>query len=68
MEAGEMVQREKIEMLVGRWEVRLISGRSLDFELWDVGLVRLCQWSALPSGQYGDVVGSLGSVMVPGTM
>lgn len=63
-----MVWRAKIEMLVGRREVGLLSGRSLDFELWDIGLVRLCQWSALLSGQYGNVVGSLGSVMVPGTM
>lgn len=63
-----MVWRAKIEMLVGRWEVALLSVRSLNFELWDVGLVRLCPWSALPSGQDGNVVGSLGSVMVQGTM
>lgn len=61
-----MVWRAKIEMLVGRWEVALLSVRSLNFELWDVGLVRLCQWSAL--GQDGNVVGSLGSVMAQGTM
>lgn len=49
-------------------DVRLISGRSLDFELWDVGLVRLCQWSAHPSGPYWNVVGSLGSAMVTDTI
>ena len=42
---------------IGRWEAGLMSGRNLDFELWNAGLFRLCQWSALPSGQYWNVAG-----------
>lgn len=34
-----------------------MSGENLDCESWDAGLVRLCQGSALPSGQYWNVAG-----------
>ena len=67
MEVGERVHRAKVEML-GGGEVGLISGRRLDFELWDAGSVSLCQWPALPLGQYRNVVGSLSSVVVPSTV
>lgn len=52
---------------MGGAEAGLIPDRSLDFELWDAGLAGHCQRSALPLGRYQNLLGSLGSVEVPGT-
>ena len=60
-----MSPRAEVEM-VGGGEVGLIPDRSLDFELWDAGLAGPCWQSALLLGWSRDVMGSLGSVVVPG--